>query len=261
MHQNDDTNRRGVTAIEAWIAQGYLEEGREFIEHPSTDSDFRSRVEYLIKDLIPFALSYCEDSDEAISGHGAPLLSWTRIPYRMTTDAQLLQHKIGRAQALLGDVLEFLGGQPITPRTVLDLLEFCRAASFVEAEYLSIGDDLGPKRAGRAAARKVSKAAQRRWVSRILYALKSLGMKRKEAEAWIVAYVNGIIAGRKFPQGFGRDWFASLLKKETDQNGQEVLIDELRSSYQSAHLSGKEIERLAAEEAVNEPPLPQMPRT
>lgn len=166
---------------------------------------------------------------------GVTVRSWLLIPHRKSNDAGLVKRQFEFARSLIPELERLFERQELTVGFLRDWGAFCSAASFIEAIYLSDGDDLGPERAGQAGAKAVSKDTQRRWVAHLLHQLLSEKMTRTIAEERIATHIRTLVAADNFPAGFDRKWFEAILDKTKY---------DLNTRYSEKHLYPKIIKRL-----------------
>ncbi|MBN8940638.1 MAG: hypothetical protein J0H01_14160 [Rhizobiales bacterium] len=120
---------------------------------------------------------------------------------------------------------------------------FCHG--FIASFVFDDSDGLGHKRAGLKTARVRSKDGQRNWIAHIMVRCVDAGMTRAEAEAVVVAQVEEIIASGRYPDGFGKEWFAPI-----------ITHGDLASTYDQKHFSVKAMRQLVLGPADNIPPVP-----
>ena len=112
---------------------------------------------------------------------------------------------------------------------------------FISAHILDDSDGLSHQRAG---LQKPNKKAHRKWVAHQLLRWINSGSVRKRAEGKVEAKISAIIRGRKFPDGFDRAWFASMLKAGA-----------LAHTYDQKHLPVRKLRELVLQPTDDIPPV------
>jgi hypothetical protein len=113
---------------------------------------------------------------------------------------------------VLTEVALQIKARKLTPKFAKDWGVVMMCHGFISAHILDDSDGLSHVRAGKKTAGIRSKDAQRKWVAHQLLRWIDSGSTRKRAEGKVEARISAIIRGGKFPEGFDRAWFASMLK-------------------------------------------------
>lgn len=197
---------------------------------------------------------HLETEEEALAGtyRLRPDGSRARVPmevirFRNTSPGyDNRDHFYEMGRALIPIVERHIELRALSPAFVQDWgkLMFCHG--YIAAHFFDDSDDLGSRRGGNAAAQKKSKEKQRVWVARLLQRELKAGMKRKEAERKVAAYIKSVEQRGGCPPSFPAAWFGEILQP----NGL------LKSTYGARQMSeGTGIPRWAAKELLPLPPL------
>jgi hypothetical protein len=133
----------------------------------------------------------------------------------------------------------------LTPQFAKDWGVVMMCHGFVSAHILDDSDGLSHFRAGRKSGKTRSKHPQKKWVARQILAIMEAGLARGQADARLGTRIVELIDKKKFPQGFNKEWFASMLDKHRA----------LRDAYSQKRLSQSELKSLASEPNDDIPPI------
>jgi hypothetical protein len=125
----------------------------------------------------------------------------------------------------------------LTPRFAKDWGVVMMCHGFIAAHILDDSDSLSQNRGGLKSGQTRSKRTQQKWVARQILAIMETGLTRVDADARLGSRLVEFVKGGRFPPGFEREWFASML----DDN------EALRDAYGPKRLSKSDLKRLASE--------------
>jgi hypothetical protein len=108
---------------------------------------------------------------------------------------------------------------------------------FIAAHVLDDSDALSHARGGKLSAKARTKDPQKKWAARQILAMMKSGLTRVQADANLGRKIGDFIDAGKFPPGFNREWFNSMLDENTA----------LRDAYGQKRLSESKLKRLAGQ--------------
>ena len=177
---------------------------------------------------------------------GQSVRPWLLIPYRKTVDQESLHRFYDKAKSLIPHLDHCFDQKELTVQFLHSWGVFCQSAGYVNAVYMSVGDDLGHIRSGEVTKRKRSRHAQKKWLAHLILKLvDEENLSRPDAEDLVAGYVESILKNGVFADNFDRKWYDVILGK----NG-------LASTYDENHFALKTMRKLAEEPTDDIPSIP-----
>jgi hypothetical protein len=144
----------------------------------------------------------------------------------------------------LPDVERQIKARKLTSKFAKDWGVIMMCHGFISAHILDDSDGYSHQRAGFKTAEKRNKDAQRKWVAHQLLRWIDSGETRQKAEGQVESQIDAIIKSEKFPEGFGKEWFESMLKDGA-----------LFRTYDQKHLPIWKLRELATQPTDDIPPI------
>ncbi len=141
---------------------------------------------------------------------------------------------------LLPGVERQIEARRLTPKFAKDWGVIMMCHGFIASHILDDSDGLSHVRAGSI----FNRDAQRKWIAHQLLGRIDSGCTRQQAESHVEKQIGAIIEGEKFPDGFDKRWFESMLKDGA-----------LVQTYNQKHLPIWRLRELAAQPADDIPPI------
>jgi hypothetical protein len=217
---------------------------------PKSEEEFWTIIEDTFAQVKSVLTDYeVETREEALSGilRGVKFkdTAVSIIRYRgvdETIDSRDYFLELGRE--FLPKVERQIEARKLTPKFAKDWGVVMMCYGFISAHILDDSDGLSRQRTGFKTAEKRNKDTQRKWVVHQLLRWIDSGSTRQRAEGKVEARITAIIRGGKFPEGFDRAWFASMLKGGA-----------LAHTYGQKHLPIRKLRDLAQQSTDNIPPI------
>jgi hypothetical protein len=172
------------------------------------------------------------------------------IRYRgVDKDVDSRDHFLELGRKFLPKVTRQVKARRLTPKFARNWGVVMTCHGFISAHILDDSDGLSHLRAGRKSAERRNKDAQRKYVARLLLHWIDRGYKRKGAEWQVQRHIEEILERSVFPDGFEKDWFASILR---DQGG-------LAATYDQKHLPLRRLKEFAEQPGHDLPPPEYFP--
>jgi hypothetical protein len=220
---------------------------------PKTEKEFWVIIEDTFVQVKGAHTDYlAETRDEALSdalrGDNFKDASLSFIRYRGVAkgvDSRDYFLELGRR--FLPEVERQIKARKLTAKFAKDWGVVMMCHGFISAHILDDSDGLDRVRAGLKSADIRNRDAQRKWIAHQILRLLKPGphrLTRKQADAWLGEQIGRLIENGKFPIGYGRGWFESIM-----DNGA------LRDAYSQKRLSTAELRKLVSQPSDAIPPI------
>jgi hypothetical protein len=226
----DDLARDPKSKEEFWTI---IEETFEQVQGALTDYPAETREEAL---------------DGALRGDNFKDASLSFIRHRgVREDLDSRDYFLELGRRVLPEVALQIKARKLTPKFAKDWGVVMMCHGFISAHILDDSDGFSHVRAGLKSADIRNREAQRKWIARQILPLLKPGphrLTRKQADAWLGDQIGRLIENGKFPIGYDRGWFESIM-----DNGA------LRDAYSQKRLSTAELRKLASQPSDDIPPI------
>jgi hypothetical protein len=219
---------------------------------PKSEEEFWAIIEETFEQVGGVLADYpVETREEALTGtlRGGDFrdASISFIRYRgVRDDLDSRDYFLELGQRFLPEVERQIKARKLTRKFMKDWGVVMMCHGFISAHILDDSDGFSHNRAGLLSVESRSTNAQKKWVARQILGLMNgpRRLTRKQADAWLAEEVARLIDKGKFPIGFGRDWFESIMDKGA-----------LRDAYCQKRLTKAQLLELADESSDDIPPI------